>query len=44
MAGPSRIEWTERTWNPTTGCTKVSQGGMPPRALPGIFIHGCCNY
>lgn len=22
----SRIEWTERTWNPTTGCTKVSPG------------------
>lgn len=22
----SNIEWTELTWNPTTGCTKVSQG------------------
>jgi len=22
----SNIEWTEMTWNPTTGCTKVSQG------------------
>lgn len=22
----SRIEWTEATWNPVTGCTKVSQG------------------
>ncbi len=22
----SRIEWTEQTWNPTTGCNKVSQG------------------
>lgn len=22
----SSIEWTEVTWNPTTGCTKVSQG------------------
>lgn len=22
----SRIEWTERTWNPTTGCAKVSPG------------------
>lgn len=22
----SSIEWTETTWNPTTGCTKVSQG------------------
>lgn len=26
MAGPSSIEWTEATWNPVTGCTKVSQG------------------
>lgn len=22
----SSIEWTEATWNPTTGCTKISQG------------------
>lgn len=22
----SKIEWTDRTWNPVTGCTKVSQG------------------
>ena len=22
----SKIEWTEMTWNPTTGCTKVSAG------------------
>ena len=26
MAGPSKIEWTEVTWNPVTGCTKVSPG------------------
>ena len=26
MAGPSSIEWTEATWNPVTGCTKVSAG------------------
>ena len=26
MANGSRIEWTETTWNPTTGCTKVSSG------------------
>ncbi|HSA88911.1 MAG TPA: phage Gp37/Gp68 family protein [Burkholderiales bacterium] len=26
MATHSRIEWTEMTWNPVTGCTKVSQG------------------
>lgn len=22
----SKIEWTQKTWNPTTGCTKVSAG------------------
>ncbi|MFO1011385.1 MAG: phage Gp37/Gp68 family protein [Planctomycetota bacterium] len=26
MARGSRIEWTETTWNPVTGCTKVSAG------------------
>lgn len=26
MTTPSRIEWTEQTWNPTVGCTKVSPG------------------
>ena len=26
MAQTSAIEWTEATWNPVTGCTKVSPG------------------
>ncbi len=26
MAAHSKIEWTEATWNPVTGCTKVSPG------------------
>ncbi len=26
MATQSTIEWTEQTWNPSTGCTKVSPG------------------
>lgn len=26
MAKSSSIEWTNMTWNPVTGCTKVSQG------------------
>ena len=26
MASGSSIEWTETTWNPVTGCTKVSYG------------------
>lgn len=26
MASTSKIEWTEQTWNPVTGCVKVSPG------------------
>ncbi len=26
MAGKSAIEWTESSWNPVTGCTKISEG------------------
>lgn len=26
MSQSSRIEWTEATWNPTVGCTKISPG------------------
>jgi protein gp37 len=26
MSTQSKIEWTEQTWNPTVGCTKVSPG------------------
>jgi len=26
MADRSAIEWTEATWNPTTGCDKVGPG------------------
>ena len=26
MAMNSQIEWTESTWNPVTGCTKISEG------------------
>ena len=26
MAALSKIEWTEMTWNPVTGCVKISQG------------------
>src|SRR5208283_1983111 len=26
MAANSAIEWTESTWNPLTGCTKISPG------------------
>jgi protein gp37 len=26
LSNLSKIEWTEATWNPTTGCTKISEG------------------
>jgi protein gp37 len=26
MSNTTSIEWTEQTWNPTTGCTKISPG------------------
>ncbi len=26
MAKATTIEWTNMTWNPVTGCTKISQG------------------
>src|SRR3954471_18828612 len=26
MSAATRIEWTEATWNPTTGCDRVSPG------------------
>ncbi|WP_371127784.1 DUF5131 family protein [Streptomyces sp. 1222.5] len=26
MSDRSAIEWTEATWNPTTGCDRVSSG------------------
>jgi len=26
MAGTTAIEWTDATWNPVTGCTKISPG------------------
>ena len=28
MAAKSKIEWTETTWNPVTGCSKLSAGCM----------------
>src|SRR5688572_8539990 len=26
MSGPTKIEWTDSTWNPVRGCTKISPG------------------
>jgi protein gp37 len=36
----TRIEWTDETWNPVTGCTKVSQGCKncyAERLAPKVF-------
>lgn len=39
---PSKIEWTEDTWNPTTGCDQVSPGcGQPMPGREGK-PHGTC--
>jgi protein gp37 len=32
MADGSAIEWTDATWNPVTGCTKLSAG----KAVSGL--------
>jgi protein gp37 len=37
---PSKIEWTTDTWNPTTGCDKVSPGCGLPR-FEGDDTGGC---
>lgn len=34
MAANSKIEWTEATWNPVTGCTRVSSGCDNCYAVP----------
>src|SRR5215208_6671936 len=26
MAGTTQIEWTDATWNPVTGCSKITRG------------------
>lgn len=49
MATTSKIEWTEKTWNPIVGCTKISPGckhcyaeGMAKR-LQAMKAHGYEN-
>ena len=49
MSTQSRIEWTEQTWNPTVGCTKVSPGckhcyaETMARRLKAMGVHGYEN-
>jgi len=46
MSTQTSIEWTEQTWNPTTGCTKVSPGcqhcyaGTMARRLKAMGVKG----
>ena len=46
MSTKSRIEWTEQTWNPAVGCTKVSPGcahcyaELMARRLQAMGVHG----
>ena len=49
MPTRSNIEWTEQTWNPTVGCTKISPGckncyaEMMARRLKAMGVHGYKN-
>ena len=43
----SRIEWTESTWNPVTGCTKISAGCQhcyAERMALRLHAMGCAKY
>lgn len=49
MSTQSKIEWTEQTWNPTIGCTKLSPGckhcyaETMARRLQAMGLHGYEN-
>lgn len=47
MAGKSAIEWTESTWNPVTGCTKISAGCLncyAERLAKRLHLMGQASY
>jgi protein gp37 len=47
MSSKSAIEWTEQTWNPTTGCTKISPGCLNCYAevmAKRLQAMGICGY
>lgn len=47
MSTSSKIEWTETTWNPVTGCTKVSEGCKncyAERFSSRLQMMGVCHY
>jgi protein gp37 len=45
----SKIEWTDKTWNPLTGCTKISPGckhcyaEVMAKRLQAMNVHGYEN-
>ncbi|MGH8671380.1 MAG: DUF5131 family protein, partial [Burkholderiales bacterium] len=49
MTTTTKIEWTEQTWNPTTGCTKISPGckhcyaEVMARRLQAMGVNGYDN-
>lgn len=49
MSTHSKIEWTEQTWNPTVGCTKISPGckncyaETMAKRLQAMGMHGYDN-
>ena len=36
MSSNSAIEWTQSTWNPVTGCTKISPGCVGGKQWGGV--------
>lgn len=47
MAGASGIEWTDATWNPVTGCNKISPGCKhcyAERMAKRLLAMGSANY
>jgi protein gp37 len=47
MGAGSRIEWTQATWNPTTGCTRASAGCdhcYAARMTRRLELMGCAAY
>lgn len=40
MGAVSKIEWTNKTWNPVRGCTRVSAGCGGPGNVGGCYAEG----